>query len=263
MSALLQIQSPHPALLPFVKGYWYLELAKGNSLPLSIAPIPEQCLYFYPRSLPIPVFGDKKISNVPDNVLIGQSLHRSALIVPDNYVMFKISFQVGGFYRLFGMPMTLFAGNFFETVSVLGNPINELREQIYNAIDFQEIIELTEKYLLKSAQNYKIEAQGIDLVLNQANLYQFSVDKMASDACLSTRQFERKFLDRAGISPKIYQRIVRFNRAMKLKAEFPQKKWIDITYECGYFDQMHLLRDFKQFTGDVPSSFDFENSIIY
>jgi AraC-like DNA-binding protein len=50
---------------------------------------------------------------------------------------------------------------------------------------------------------------------------------------------------------------------MKLKDEFPHKKWIDITYECGYFDQMHLLRDFKQFTGGNPSGFDFENSIIY
>jgi AraC-like DNA-binding protein len=263
MQAILLKQKPHPALLPFVKEYWLLDVKQGSNLLLAATPVPEQCLYFYPRSLPIPVFGDNKISNVPDNVLIGQSLSHSALIVPDNYVMFKISFQVGGFYRLFGMPMTLFAGNFFETVSVLGNPIYELRERISLANDFQAMIKATEDYLLKKAQNCKLDWLGIDKVLNQANFYQFSLDKLASQACLSPRQFERKFLERIGVSPKIYQRIVRFNQAMKLKNQYPDKKWIDITYACGYFDQMHLLRDFKQFTGTIPSDFDFENAIIY
>jgi AraC-like DNA-binding protein len=263
MQATLLKQKPHPALLPFVKEYWLLDLKQGSNAPLAVTPIPEQCLYFYPRSLPMPILDNQKLSNVPDNVLIGQSLNRSALIVPDNYVMFKILFQTGGLFRLFGTPMTLFAGNFFEIVSILGNPINELREKIFLAQGFQAMIEAIESYLLPKAQNCRIDFLGIDKVLNQANFYQLSLDKLASEACLSPRQFERKFLERLGISPKIYQRIVRFNQAMKLKAEFPAKKWIDITYACGYFDQMHLLRDFKQFTGEVPSNFDFENSIIY
>jgi AraC-like DNA-binding protein len=263
MQAILQKQKPHPILLPFIKEYWLLDSKKGSNAPLAVTPVPEQCLYFYPRSLPMPVFDNQKLSNVPDNVLIGQSLNRSALIMPDNYVMFKILFQTGGLYRLFGTPMTLFAGNFFEIVAVLGNPINELREKIFLANDFQAMIEALETYLLKKAQNCKIDYVGIDKVLNHPHFYQFSVDKLASEACLSPRQFERKFLARVGVSPKIYQRIVRFNQAMKLKNQFPQQKWIDITYACGYFDQMHLLRDFKQFTGNVPSNFDFENAIIY
>ncbi len=256
-------QKPNPALLPFIKEYWLLDLKQGSNLPLAVTPIPEQCLYFYPRNLPTPIFDNQKLTKVLDNVLIGQSLNRSALLVPDNYVMFKVLFQTGGLYRLFGTPMTLLAGNFFETVSVLGNPIHELRERISLANDFQTMIKATEDYLLKKAQNCKLDWLGIDKVLNQANFYQFSLDKLASEACLSPRQFERKFLERVGVSPKIYQRIVRFNQAMKLKNQFPHQKWIDITYACGYFDQMHLLRDFKQFTGEIPTSFDFENAIIY
>lgn len=82
-------------------------------------------------------------------------------------------------------------------------------------------------------------------------------------ACVSSRQFERQFLERIGVSPKIYQRLLRFNQVMNLRKQNPALKWVDITYHCGYFDPNHLLRDFKQFTGVVPSGFDFENAVIY
>jgi AraC-like DNA-binding protein len=56
---------------------------------------------------------------------------------------------------------------------------------------------------------------------------------------------------------------VRFNQAMKLKQERPEYSWMTIAYECGYHDHMHLLRDFRHFTSEVPSNFDFEQALIY
>ena len=35
----------------------------------------------------------------------------------------------------------------------------------------------------------------------------------------------------------------------------PEKTWTSIAYECGYFDQMHLIKDFKAFTGFTPFYF--------
>ena len=256
-------KSPHPALKPFVKEFWYLYTQHGNPMPMSNTPTPEEALYFYPKNPPIPLLPDGTKIHSPDNIIISQSVNRVNMLVPDDYLMYKIIFQTGGFYRLFGIPMTEFSGLIIETFSVLGTPIKELREQISNATTFEEMVRFSEIYLMKIVRNFKIEKHPIDLVLNQANLYQFSLDKLASDACLSNRQFERKFLVRTGVSPKIYQRIVRFNQVIKLKKENPKQSWLNITYSAGYFDQMHLLRDFRQFTDTNPTGFDFENAIIY
>ncbi|MBL7709805.1 MAG: AraC family transcriptional regulator, partial [Chitinophagaceae bacterium] len=78
------------------------------------------------------------------------------------------------------------------------------------------------------------------------------VEKIASLACLSLRQFERVSKERIGLPPKLFARIVRFSKAYRLRENFTGMSWTQIAYECNYFDQMHLIRDFKQFTGVSP-----------
>lgn len=259
---MLLKKSPHPALKQFIKEYWYLYLSKGCSVPLSNTPTPEEAIYFYPKIKPA-VFIDGKFAQTPETIIIRQQTQRVDMLIPDDYLMFKIIFQTGGFYRLFGIPISLFSNGHMEAICVLGNPIKELNEQIINATGIDGMVFYSEKYLMEKASNCRLNQLPIDLVINQAQLYQYSLDKLASDACLSNRQFERNFLNRTGVSPKMYQRILRFNQAMKFKKEDPNQTWTNITHSVGYFDQMHLLRDFKQFTNTVPTTFDFENAIIY
>jgi len=42
----------------------------------------------------------------------------------------------------------------------------------------------------------------------------------------------------------------------------PEISWTSIAYECGYFDQMHLIRDFKEFAGVAPGVIEKELSHI-
>lgn len=254
---------PHPILWPFVKEYWFLNSATGLSVPLAIAPPPEQCLYFYPKNLPALQTIDGHPIKSARALVVGQLINRVNLHMPDQYVMFKIIFQPGGIYRLFGTPMTLFADQSEEGRAVLGNDLGQLQEQITNAGGFEEMVRLSDTFLGQKVHHHVIRKHPIDSVINQANFHQFSLDQLASDACLSHRQFERKFGERIGISPKLYQRIVRFNQAMNLKKHNPDQTWLSITHTSGYFDQMHLLRDFREFTGEIPSGFDFTNAIIY
>ena len=82
-----------------------------------------------------------------------------------------------------------------------------------------------------------------------------SVAQYAYKANMSIRNFERRFTEQAGVSPKLYAKLVRFNEAIKIKSMQPEKNWTSIAYDCGYFDQMHLIKDFKQFSNESPSSF--------
>lgn len=81
------------------------------------------------------------------------------------------------------------------------------------------------------------------------------LDKLAREACLSPKQFYRNFVERMGISPKTYARIVRLDSAMKLQNAQPHKDWLSIALNCGYYDYQHMVKDFKDFTKETPTQF--------
>lgn len=52
--------------------------------------------------------------------------------------------------------------------------------------------------------------------------------------------------------PKFFARLIRFSKAYRMRENFGQLSWTTIAHECGYFDQMHFIRDFKEFAGVAP-----------
>jgi transcriptional regulator GlxA family with amidase domain len=78
------------------------------------------------------------------------------------------------------------------------------------------------------------------------------IDELAYHASLSVRQYERRFAEEMGLSPKVFARIARFQRALDAKRNTPARAWLSIAHEYGYFDQMHMIRDFQNLGGDAP-----------
>ena len=80
-----------------------------------------------------------------------------------------------------------------------------------------------------------------------------NVTDLASEYFISKRQFERKFKEFAGFSPKTFSRINRFQATLK---EYGSGKSLtDIAYDCGYYDQSHFINDFKEFSGYSPKAY--------
>ena len=86
-----------------------------------------------------------------------------------------------------------------------------------------------------------------------------SIEQVAAQAGLSTRQFRRLCIDRAGVSPKYLSRIVRFRNATQriatLAAKPAQPDWAQFAAACGYFDQAHFIREFQEFSGITPGRY--------
>src|SRR5262249_45351761 len=80
-----------------------------------------------------------------------------------------------------------------------------------------------------------------------------SVSATARHAGLSMRQFERRFREAVGISPKLFSRMQRFQHVFHA-LEGPHTDWVTEAIRCGYFDQAHLIRDFREFTGATPTA---------
>jgi transcriptional regulator GlxA family with amidase domain len=138
-----------------------------------------------------------------------------------------------------------------------GKDIREAHEQMSNTDDVDKSILVAEAFLEKIIRNSKRDLLGLDRV-SQLILWQkkaVSMDDLANQACLSPRQFHRKFTERMGINPKFFDRIVRFEKAFRMKNAYPDLDWLTIALHTGYYDYQHLVKDYKDFTKLTPAGF--------
>ncbi len=78
-----------------------------------------------------------------------------------------------------------------------------------------------------------------------------SLDGLARQANLSLRQFRRRAIEASGYSPKHLARVLRFRRASGLIAS-GRRDYAALAADCGYYDQAHLIADFREFAGMTP-----------
>lgn len=71
----------------------------------------------------------------------------------------------------------------------------------------------------------------------------------------SHRRFIAGFRDAAGLSPKRYARVHRFKRLLGALAATPRPDWAQLALDGGYFDQSHLIREFREFAGVSPRAY--------
>lgn len=72
---------------------------------------------------------------------------------------------------------------------------------------------------------------------------------------VTARTLERRLREHAGLPPNVMRRLLRFRRAFRLLDQAAPGTWAQVAAHAGYFDQAHLIRDFRQFAGTSPSEF--------
>jgi AraC-like DNA-binding protein len=171
--------------------------------------------------------------------------------------MLCVRFQPGALFKLLGIPMTEFVHNYFDAELILGQEIKAVYEQLVSAPGYESMPLILDSYIGKKINKLKNNEQPIDKIgkLILANPQGFNLEKTASQACLSHRQFEKRFIRQIGITPKHFSRICRFNQAYELKEFHPNLDWFSIAIQTGYSDYQHLVKDFKQFAGTPPNTF--------
>jgi AraC-like DNA-binding protein len=94
---------------------------------------------------------------------------------------------------------------------------------------------------------------AVELITHEQTLP--SVRSMGARLGRSTRWVQRTFRETVGLPPKMLSRIRRVQRAMRLATTHPARTWSSIAADVGYFDQSHLVRDFRDIVGVTPSAF--------
>ncbi len=82
-----------------------------------------------------------------------------------------------------------------------------------------------------------------------------AVASVAAKYNVSARTIERRVLESTGLRPTMLRRVLRFRRTFRTLDQSPPGSWARVAARTGYFDQAHLIRDFRQFAGASPSEF--------
>ena len=82
-----------------------------------------------------------------------------------------------------------------------------------------------------------------------------AIREIASALGQNRRRLQRSFLRQVGIPPKRLAGILRFQRVFRLLESTPGVPWAFLALDCGYYDQAHLIRDFRRFTGESPRAY--------
>ncbi|MEP7232083.1 MAG: AraC family transcriptional regulator [Ginsengibacter sp.] len=256
---------PHPALHEFIACLFVCtnHLEQGEKHVFSpFPPNPQQSIIFYiDDPCEIQDFSSGKIDIAPPCMVVGPHLKRINSRMGMHHRMVYVGFKPGGLFRLLGIPMKELFDGAFDAAELIGNNIRHINQQLKEAKGFEEMKHIVESFFLSRLSQLRAK-QPFDAAIQQllschGNI---TIDKVADLSGLGVRQFERKCYEKIGMSPKIYARLIRFSKAYRMKESCPNINWTKITYECGYFDQMHFIRDFKQFAGVLPTAMDEELS---
>lgn len=252
---------PSAHLQDYVRKHQVIRFLFGpeqNIPPKVYSPRPEICLVFYIRDLQqVSYAGDPTQLSHPRCTLIGQHTVVTNRFTGRDFWALQIVLQPSALYRLTGIPTYELTNTFLDAEAVWGKEIREAHEEMANSEDVDAIIRIAERFFEKIIRQAAEKTHKIDqvstLILNQNQ--PVSIDELANQTCLSTRQFFRKFNERMGIGPKLFDRIVRFEKAFFMKNSNPALDWLTIALACGYYDYQHLAKDYKDFTNFSPSGF--------
>lgn len=254
----VRIYIPHPALQEFVINISTVEAILPPGIDEVVTPYPptpyQSILFYCNNPISMGANDSERFDLQPDIVLLGPQYSKVNIKVHKQLKAIRVDFFPGGMYRLLGLPMFELFDKGIDAGDIFGLEAHQLNEQLQNTSDLESGKNLVEQFLMAKAEGLKhllpFDRAIKQLLKESGNL---SVERAASDACLSVKQFERKCLERIGMMPKTYTRILRFSKAYRLHEANSQLSWTSIAHASGYFDQMHMIRDFKTFSGVNPS----------
>ncbi|MCB0602536.1 MAG: AraC family transcriptional regulator [Saprospiraceae bacterium] len=216
--------------------------------------------------------GDLHVSLEPNastrlssSYISGQCIRNYGLKVNGPLNQIGVVFKPTGLFQFFGIPMYELTHTRYALCDVFPGNFELLEEKIQLAKTDQVRIALLDDTFLKLLDHRDQTWSGVDRAANLiiSSTDNLSVQDLIKDSYMSRRTFERHFLERVGLSPKFYARIRRYGSlCAEIAGQRSHIDWDELVFKYGYFDQSHLIKDFKEFSGKAPSQYLLENNEV-
>lgn len=252
----MQVQAPLELSL-FLKHYLFLELKDNASKKYRLFSNGNPALVF--------VLNENSNFSKVDNVIIpevfvfGQITTSIDIQFSANTKILVVVFQPNGLHKLTNLSANKIKDVLVDAEHVFGKEIKTIRD---TAVEIGSKV-LIVKHLNKYFQDLVLETQLwspsitthiTDKIIRNRGL--ISIQNIQDEFLLHERKLQRLFADQIGISPKKFIQIVKLHSFIgHLNTNLIRKKLTSSVFEAGYYDQSHLIKDFKNLTRMTPMEY--------
>jgi AraC-like DNA-binding protein len=194
-------------------------------------------------------------SNARDSFLAG--LHTTPALVQGGaeWACIELRLTPTGAHRLIGRPMHELVNETVELEELV--PAARLTGRLRETHSWAERFDLVEAFLAERLVDQPPPSPGVEWSWQRLRRTQgrVPIQMLARELGWSHRRLIARFREQIGLTPKMLARVIRFDRAVASLRAASHPALAEIAYECGYFDQAHLNRDFRELAGTSPTAF--------
>ncbi len=168
-----------------------------------------------------------------------------------------IRLRAGGAWPFLGVPLREFSDQVLELEAILGREASELRDRIGEALNDDARLDLTEGWLRQRMRSCTPPTRAVSYALGmiQRGADGVRIGRMANEIGISHKHLLREFERCVGLTPKVFARICAFQRVIRSVGQRSEVNWADTAARGGYYDQAHLIREFRAFSGLTPAGY--------
>ncbi len=236
----------------FIKCYWLLDDPSPSPEPQRLFPDGRPELIFNLAG-PFESKSNDSWRKQPQSFVVGQITGPMVIRPCGPAMILGVRLHAYGANRIFKEPSAELTGN-VVALSDIDSPLRELTDRLHDCRSPGDRVRIVEEAVVhQSANNSRAHDPAIAFAANEFERTRglASIAEVAHQLGISLRQFQRRFVAAVGIGPKLFCRMQRFQLVVRAMGQ-PDHDWTDIAIGAGYFDQAHLIRDFRQFTGTTP-----------
>lgn len=194
----------------------------------------------------------------PGAFLVGTpTLPREAEYTITGRTFFIVFLWPGLSYAFCPLPAKEITDRCLPLGELLSTESERITERIVCANNIQERVRIFEQIMERHLLLQQDIPKNILYIIKTtcANLEKLSCAGLECRTTYTDRHIRRLFDKYVGISPILFKRIMRYQKTLKILSAQPIKDMAGLAIEAGYYDQPHLIREFKIFQGCTPKHF--------
>ena len=256
---MLIFETYQPKILPeYVARFDYYRMNRGSEKKscYSFLPLGAIQLLF---QLDTPIEHKTAFSNGwqqrPNAFIAGPFDKTYELKIPVSSMILAVTFKATKFRNFSNLPMNELKNKLLHPAEIWGNVANELIEQVVSTDSNRGRIYLIETFLVKQLRTNLYSPLETSIASILKNNGTGEVRKYAQLSHLSISHYRKRFADEVGLSPKVFQKLVRVRAMAKYYREQPSVSLTSLAYEFAYFDQSHFIKEFRSVADSPPRAF--------
>jgi AraC-like DNA-binding protein len=192
------------------------------------------------------------------SVVAGVQTHKFSRVLEGQSQVFGIKFKPGGFRPFLGFATSKLADRVVPAESILGKNVNALAVLLLSSAEDDRKVDAANAFFrarMPKKRDRTIDRVGgiVERILVERDIK--TVDDLVDRSGIGKRSLQRMFNEYVGVSPKWVIRRYRLHELVEHFNANDEPHWAELALELGYFDQAHLINDFRSITGYSPTEY--------